>query len=348
MLLSQSYWMHGRRDLADAHRSRAAELIEGEPPGRSVAWVLARLSARASLVGDNAGAIELASRAREVSQEIGWQGGLAEATNVRGIERVYAGDRGGVEDIVKSIELAHASGSAGVLARCLNTIAVAYQVLGEPGLGLAERLEALAVSEQVGSPSLLQWFDGVLADHHYRVGNWVEAARLADSFLAAVNAGSPNVVAYQVYVVRAELRVATGDLEGARGDAEAALLAGRGAGEVQALGYALSAAAHVFASTGASERAVVVARELLDALDRRLPDAVRGRQPADVRGRGDTPRSRRAAPCGARLASAHGVDRRRPRLRRRRLRGCRRPVAGDRRHAGRGGGPAPRRRAACR
>jgi tetratricopeptide (TPR) repeat protein len=190
---------------------------------------------------------------------------------VRGIERVYAGDRGGLEDIVKSIELAHASGSAGVLARCLNTIAVAYQVLGEPGLGLVERLEALAVSEQVGSPSLLQWFDGVLADHHYRVGQWVEAARLADSFLAAVDAGSPNVVAYQVYAVRAELRIATGDLDGARGDGEATLLAGRGAGEVQALGYALSAAAHVFASAGATERAVVVARELLDALDHGFP-----------------------------------------------------------------------------
>jgi tetratricopeptide (TPR) repeat protein len=181
---------------------------------------------------------------------------------------VYMADKGGVEDLERGIELAAASGVVGVLARAHNSLAVAYQVLGELELAYQARLEAAAAAERTGSVSMLRWFQGVLTDHRYRRGEWDEARRMADDFLAAVEAGSPNVVAWQVFAVRAEMRLAKGDAGGAIADVEAALAAGRATEEVQAVCFVLAMGAHVFSIASGRERALPLARDLLESLRR--------------------------------------------------------------------------------
>ena len=218
-------------------------------------------------MGEHAQAIEIASKARAVSEELGWEEGLSEALNLLGLERVYMGDATGFADLEKSIELA-ATGEVGGLARALNGLAVAHQVTGNLELAYQVRLESLSAAQRIGSESLLRWFQGVLADHHYRRGEWDEALRMADDFLSGVEAGSPNVVAWQVSAVRAEMRVAKGDGDGAVADAEAALAAGRAIEEVQAVCYVLAASAHVLSIAHERERAILLARDLLESLRR--------------------------------------------------------------------------------
>jgi class 3 adenylate cyclase len=266
MLIAQRFWIQGEGEVSEEHRRRAAALIGDGASTRSTAWVLMRLATRASLEGDGATAIKLASRARQVSEELGWAEGLSDALGMLGVMRVYAGDRGGVEDIERSIELGVASGAVGVLTRAHNSMAVAYQVLGQLELAYQARLEGSAAAERIGSESLVRWFQAALIDHQYRRGDWDEASRSADDFAASVEAGSPNVAAWQPFTVRGLMRLAMNDTASALADVEIALAIGRATGEVQSLYFVLTAGAHLFSIVGPRDRAVALARELIESL----------------------------------------------------------------------------------
>jgi tetratricopeptide (TPR) repeat protein len=107
----------------------------------------------------------------------------------------------------------------------------------------------------------------VLADHHYRRGEWDEALKLADEYLGAVEAGSPHYNAYQDWVIRAQMRVARGDLAGAMRDAESGLAAGRALADPQAVYFVLPACANIFYLAGEHDRAVPLVRELIEAVE---------------------------------------------------------------------------------
>ena len=91
---------------------------------------------------------------------------------------------------------------------------------------------------------------------------------MADEFLARVEGGEAHYAAWQVWFARAEMRLATGDAAGALDDAEKTLELARAVEDPQAVYFALAGCAHVFALTGERERALSLARELMDALAR--------------------------------------------------------------------------------
>ena len=268
MLLSTNFWTQGRRELADEHGDRAAALLADAPPSRSGAWVLARLASRALRAGDSASAIELGLQARALAEQLGWEEGLSEALTLLGSARVDMGDRRGLEDLARSVEIATSAGALGALSRVYNNLAATHQALGDLDAAYAARLEGARVAERLGSPSEIRWFQGVLIDHHYRRGEWDEALRMADEFIAALEAGSPHYSAWQVYAVRAEMRLGQGDSAGAIRDAESALAAGRAVADPQAVYFVLAACAHVFSLASGRGRAAPLARELLEALSR--------------------------------------------------------------------------------
>ncbi len=268
MLLSMGHWMSGRRELATAHADRAAALLADAPASRSGAWVLTRLAARKSIGGDNASAIELASQARVLADRLGWDEGLSDALGQLGLIRVEMGDRGGLEDVARSIEIAAATGAFSTLVRGYNTLAVAHQILGDLDAGYAARKEGARIAEQVGLSGDIRWFQSVLVDHEYRRGDWDEAGRLAEEFFSEVERGSPHYSAWQDWAIRAEMRLARDDSVGATHDADRALAAGRAIADAQAVYFVLPACAHVFALAGDRDRAVPLAREFIGDLGR--------------------------------------------------------------------------------
>ena len=169
----------GETDQRPSTRFRKYRLQINAPPSRPTAWVLVRRASRAFLLGQHDRALELALQARAQAEQLGWTEGLSEALNLLGMARLQMGDRDGIEDIERSIELAAATDALGVLTRAHNSLAVAHQILGEPGLGYQSRLRAAEMAERVGAQSLIRWFQGVLTDHRYRRGEWDEAQRTA-------------------------------------------------------------------------------------------------------------------------------------------------------------------------
>src|SRR6476646_7033310 len=179
--------------------------------------------------------------------------------------QVDAGDQGGLDTLARCIEIAAANGALGVLSRGYNSLAVAHQTLGDVHAAYEARLDGSRTAARLG-PAETRWFDSVLPDHRYRLGEWQEALRGANEFLAAVEQGSPHYSAWQMYAVRAELRLAQGDPAGAIADADSALAAGRAVADPQAVYFVLPACAHVFGSAGEDARALPLAREFLEVL----------------------------------------------------------------------------------
>ena len=250
MLLSDSFWIRGHGDLADEHQRRAAALVAGAAPSRASAWVLARRATRALLSGDPVLGIEIGTQVRDMAEALGWDEGQSLALCLIGSARVEMGDPDGLRDVARGIELAAGAGALGALANGYNTLAVLDQILGDLEAGYRARLEGAEVAERLDSLSERRWFASVLVDHRYRRGEWDEALRAGDEFIAAIEAGSPHYNAWQLHAVRAEMRLARDDASGAVADAERALAVGRTVADPQAIYFVLASCAHVLALTG--------------------------------------------------------------------------------------------------
>jgi DNA-binding transcriptional ArsR family regulator len=265
-LLAQAFWIQGKRELSDEHRNAAAALLGDRPPTKARAWVLGFLARTAFLRGELERAVELASEGIATAEALDWGEGISDPLTLLGMIRVHRGDAGGIQDVERGIAIASESGSLAVLARVVNVLAVCYQVLGDLESGYRVRLEGAQVAERLGFEPLTRWFAGVFVDHHYRRGEWEEAERTVDEFLARVESGSPHVLTWQMFAVRAEFRLARGDADGAIADAEKALEAARVVDEVQAVNFTLTMCTHVFVLASERDRALEVAHELLDSV----------------------------------------------------------------------------------
>ena len=211
-------------------------------------------------------ASSLAREAYEVAGRTGAEEIRAESLSLLGVVRHYAGDARGIEDQEQSVELATSSGALGTVVRVLNNLAVSHQELGDLEAGYRFRLQAAEAAERLGSESLVRWGQAVLLDHRYRRGDWDEAQRDADDFLAKAEAGSPHVLTWQVSFIRAELRLAKEDIAGALADADRALTTGRAVDEIQALTFVLAGGAHIVALAGERERAAALGNELFEMM----------------------------------------------------------------------------------
>ena len=268
MLLSALLWSEGRRELADEHADRAAVLVAAAPAGKSSVWVRTRQASLALTAGDDARGLELATKALALASELGWEQGIGAARELIGMARVYMGDRGGLDEIERAIEMALAAGVLGTLSRSYNSLSVAHQAIGDLRAGYGARLEAARLAEQVGSPNEVRWYRATLTDFRFRFGEWDETLRSIDEQVSEIEAGSPHYNSWQLYGLRAEIRLARGDLDGAIADAEASLAAGRAVADPQAVYFVLPVAAHVLSHTAANARAVLLAREHIDELAR--------------------------------------------------------------------------------
>ena len=267
-LLSESFRMQGRRDLADQHAHQARAMSAGLPPSRLSGWLLLDGACQALDAGDYERGIELGLQARALAEQLGSEEALSEALKVLGTVRLGYGDRHGLDDLTGSIEIATRAGALGALSGAYNDLSAAYQTLGDLDAAYAARAEGARVAERVGSASQIRWFQGTLTDALYRRGEWDDALRKSDDFLLAVDDGSSHILTWQAAAIRAEIRFARDDPAGAISDAERALAAGRPTGHPDWVYYNLSACAHIFSLAGECDRASPLARELLQAVSR--------------------------------------------------------------------------------
>jgi tetratricopeptide (TPR) repeat protein len=128
------------------------------------------------------------------------------------------------------------------------------------------RREGAEVAERLGADSQVRWFEAPLIDHRYRVGQWAEAAAAANRYSGVVESRSALYNDWQAYGIRAELRLAAGDLPGAVADVEHALELARGIDDVQSVFFMVPLAAHVFVGASERDRGAALLDELVESL----------------------------------------------------------------------------------
>jgi class 3 adenylate cyclase len=246
----------------ERHAADAEALVEGLPPSAAKTVVLAALARFQMLATEYASAARLADEALALAEPLGLEAVTASALNTRGVARVHLGDPGGVRDVEDCLALAQRSHAVFEVLRGYTNLAHVVRVVGDAGRAHALNLENLRTTERLGAGGLARWARANLASGHYEQGEWDDALRIADEFIADVEAGSQHAQEDTCRVVRAEVRLGRGDLEGAVADLEAAIdIARRRRGE--SLGEVQSTLARMLLEAGRLDDASAALDELL-------------------------------------------------------------------------------------
>ncbi len=260
--LSRIWWHRGQSDEASVHEARAEELA-GSTPSPAATRVLASIARTRSIGGKPEEGLRLATEALAMAEAFELDELRAHALTTIGLSREYLGDRTGVQDIERALELALAANSplAGSIA---NNIGVqAYLALD---LRRAGELydEGRRIAERFGDAPGARWLRGQQTLMAFLFGRWDEALRGAEEFIAECEARSPHYRESMIRILRGRIREGRNDREEALADYRRAVVLARELQDPQALLPALGAAVAAFETHGNPDEARGLAQEVVE------------------------------------------------------------------------------------
>jgi class 3 adenylate cyclase len=261
-LISWMYWWQGNGDQAHIHTVRSLELCAELPASVAKARAYAQAGRLEGIGGDPARAVELANHTLAMAEELGREDIQSHALNSRGLSRNKLGDSGGLEDLVRAIELADSASSPHDMSTARNNYGSMLTTYGRLDEALAVIDDSIAVAIRLGIPHAQLWAQMQRSIVRLYSGDW-------DEILASVDALEPRVPPEsQITNAIAFLR---GFVAGVRGETERALtllhasLAGaERAGEAQAIAPVLAAIALTLHLAGRRDEAAGFIERLLD------------------------------------------------------------------------------------
>jgi class 3 adenylate cyclase len=252
MVLAKCAHASGQGALAHEHAGRALDLVQESPPSPAKAAVLVEQARLAMLAADYDRAQELGMEGLAMAEALGLDRLRASALITLGTQ--VSGSR--LELLERGLALALELNDVQQIQRGYNNVGEARLRLGEVAAVATLYEEQRRTTDRLGV--VLIWQDAAEANYYYAVGNWSRAETLANSFLAAVE-GSTHYQEPMVRYVRAHIRYARGDIDGAFEDAELGTAAARSAADPQAI-----AVLPMHATLLVDERRTEAASTLLD------------------------------------------------------------------------------------
>jgi class 3 adenylate cyclase len=257
------HWLLGDHDAAMAHLDEARRLVEPLAPSPAKARVIATASRLLMLASEEREAVVVGEQALAMAEALGLDEIQAASLVNIGSARAAMDDERGFVELSDGIELARTAGAAFDMCRGLGNLAARRWAGGELGEAIRLWREAEREADLYGQKGFARWFRAVLAGPEYELADWESAGARAEAFLAEVEAGSPHYLASPCYLVRALIRLARDDREGAIADTEVALELARRAKDPQSLYPACAVTAHVMTELGEQGRALPPAGEFL-------------------------------------------------------------------------------------
>jgi len=256
-------WLNrGDRDKALEHLELARQLVEERGPSPAKAFVLQEL-ARALMMADDYGAIELATESLRLAEELGLDACRSRNLNTIGCGKVKAGDRSGLEDLERAIEIGAAANSHEEVSALAN-LQTMVGLLGDLRRASELQEQTLTAARRQGVTSFVRWQEAERAITTFWQGRWDEAFAQAEAFLDAGEAGSPHYMDSVCHYIRGAIHLARGDTEAARAEARRGTELARPVKDPQALNPAIAFEGRVELAAGDREAATALADELLE------------------------------------------------------------------------------------
>ena len=260
---SRHAWYGGVHSESQTWLQRASELVEGRPPSRAKAYVLAEQARLAMLDFRYQSGYDLAEEAVALALEIGDDEIQADALVTQGACAISLGDPKGARTIERAIELA--GGRGRVAGRGYNNLAWGLNVFGDVRGAMEANLRGIGVAEREGDEQGLWFQRGNLVGAHYSLGRWDDALREGDLVLSA-----PEQFRYMEHgarQVQANVLHARGDAEPAMNEIRLSLEHARRIGEAQSLWPMLVAFAGLARRNGLLDERDRALDEVLEAIE---------------------------------------------------------------------------------
>ena len=261
-MLAQAWWLRGRTDEALAHQQRAEELAGTDRSSAAAVRVLAYSARLKVLAGKDEEALRIAQEILPSADALGLDLLRSQLATTMGMARIGLGDDAGFADMQRGRELARDAGELAEACRATQNLASFTYDAGEIRRGWTLAREALELAKQAGAMRLVRFQEEALACAGYDLGGWDEAVKALDRLIAD-SERSPSVQESEMRDLRAVIRLARGQTEGALGDVRRAVELSRQRSEPQTVLPALAVAARVYAELGLVDQAHEVATELM-------------------------------------------------------------------------------------
>jgi class 3 adenylate cyclase/tetratricopeptide (TPR) repeat protein len=262
VILGELLWRRGQRDEAFARLHDAVALLEDQRPSYAKAYALSTLAGLRIRADEAEPALEAARAAMVISDDLGLDDLRAGALNTIGVARVTTGDRGGLDDLKRSIEIAEKANSPESIRGYFNLGGMLAN-LGDLSAATAFHAQGHRIAERFGDAAWMEYFDAERVYKQYWSGEWEAALSLADELIVRAERGASRRLELDGCLVRGWIALARGDDDQAMADANRARDFSVESGVPQNLYPALALRARTLAATGRETEAADCAQELL-------------------------------------------------------------------------------------
>jgi tetratricopeptide (TPR) repeat protein len=261
-LLALVSWYRGQGELTRDRVSRAEELA-GTSVSASAARVLTVSARIREIAGDHEDGKRLGESALAMAGSLGLDELAAHALTTIGMAKQGMGDRTGIADIERALEVALEVGTPLASGVASN---LAIQFMFDGNLQRADELwaESARLAERFGDEASLFFLSGPRLWLAFAAGRWDEALEAADAVIKECETGSPHTNEWLVRIARGSIRDARGDAAGALADHLRGIEVAR---EIQNPVYLAETLAHcaaTLAGRGERDQALVMLHEVMD------------------------------------------------------------------------------------
>jgi class 3 adenylate cyclase/tetratricopeptide (TPR) repeat protein len=262
--LARIWWAQASSDRARVHLDRAVELVDPDVVSPERAEVLGTIARMSMLAGDLDRAIEIGGEALRLARQLDRVDLEAHAIISLGTAKGAKGDRAGMAELERAVELCGRPGLEYMRSHARSNISSIAFELGDVRSSIEHNLRNLREVETGGDPSSLAWADTERAQLVFFAGDWQEAEeRLVR--LSAIDSGPPYIRTV-LNELRIRLLLARGRVQEALLDARTFEGLAREIGDPQVLYPALGELVETLVEAGQHEDAGIIADELLGLL----------------------------------------------------------------------------------
>jgi predicted ATPase/class 3 adenylate cyclase len=181
--LSNVLWERGAYAESRKHLEESVEILAAEPPGPELAACYASSASARILVGAFDEAIELSERALELARRLDAGALISRALSYRGGARCCSGDREGLDDLSRALEVAESIGSSQESALALLIRAEVEWANDGPTVALETIRAGRDLAERRGLMDMVFFFDALSLGSLFDLGAWDELLLVADDMI---------------------------------------------------------------------------------------------------------------------------------------------------------------------